>query len=234
MQEYINESAITNQNKALAAGLSSVRNHQGEAQAASGTIKWSGNFAAGDTVTINGVVFTAVASGASGNQWNIAGSLSLSIDALVTVLNASVDALVSPATYSKVSTDTLKIVHDTLSAVGNSFSIKASSPSNTVTIPERYLTGGAGAEVIAFPIKTKVINLVATGGSNVPVVLPAGLDGQEVVLFLKTKGGAGNVVVTPSSIAGGATLTFSAVGKLAHLIYLGGTWNVLANTATLA
>lgn len=234
MKEFIPDTTISNQNKALAAGLSSLRDHQGEAQAASGTIKWSGNFAAGDTVTINGVVFTAVASGATGNQWNIAGTLSLSLDALVIVLNASVDALVSVATYSKSGSDTLKAVHDTLGSAGNTFSLKASSPTNTVTIPERYLSGGAAAQVIGFPVTSKVIYLNAAGASNVPVALPAGLDGQEIVLFLKTKGGAGNVVVTPSSIAGGTTLTFSAVGKLAHLIYANSTWNVLVNTATLA
>ena len=38
---------------------------------ASGTVTFTGVGAANDTILINGVTFTAVASGATGNQWNV-------------------------------------------------------------------------------------------------------------------------------------------------------------------
>jgi phage tail sheath gpL-like len=61
---------------------------------ASGTITFSGTGAANDTVIVNGVTFTAVASGATGNQWNVGASATLSGDALAAAINASATALV--------------------------------------------------------------------------------------------------------------------------------------------
>ena len=173
-----------------------------------------------------------MASGAAGNQFDIAGTLSLSLDALVTVLNASVIAGVALATYSKVSTTTLRAIYDTAGEAGNMFTITAFGSAAAPVIANKRLTGGAAVELLAPGYET--YNLVVNGGSNSAVVLPAGEDAQEVTLFLKTKGGAGSVVVTPSAIAGGTTLTFDTVGELSKLKWLGGSWRVLANTGALA
>lgn len=58
---------------------------------ASGTDTLSGVVAT-DTVTVNGVVFTAVASGATGNQFNVGGSDSITATNLASAVNASVTA----------------------------------------------------------------------------------------------------------------------------------------------
>lgn len=235
MREYIQETTLSHQNRAINAGLGSIRDLLSEAQFAAGTIRWSGNLAVGDTITINGVVFTAVASGATGAQFNIGGSLSATIDNIVTVLNASANGSVTPATYSKVNTDTLRAVHDAAGVAGNAFTLSALSSAVVVTLPDRNLSGGAAGEVLSFPITAKLIYLNVTGASNSAVALPAGLDGQEITLCLKTRASTGNVVVTPSALAGGTTLTFDAVGELSKLQFLGGTWRVVGTqTATLA
>lgn len=62
----------------------------------------------------NGTVFTARASGAAGNEYNIAGSLTLTIDALAAVLNASVVAVV--ATYANSGDAMLTVTHATAGA----------------------------------------------------------------------------------------------------------------------
>src|SRR5579872_447490 len=55
---------------------------------ASGTITFS-SFAAADTITIDGVVFTGEASGATGNQFNIGASDTITAANAVAAINAS-------------------------------------------------------------------------------------------------------------------------------------------------
>lgn len=60
---------------------------------ASGTITLS-SLVATDTVTVNGVVFTAVASGATGNQFNVGGTDTITATNLAAAINASSTAKV--------------------------------------------------------------------------------------------------------------------------------------------
>lgn len=57
---------------------------------ASGTVTLASHVAT-NTVTINGTVFTCVASGATGNQYNVGGSDTLTAAALASAINASTD-----------------------------------------------------------------------------------------------------------------------------------------------
>lgn len=65
------------------------------AATAAGTVSivFTANATAGNTVTVCGVVFTAVASGATGNQFNVGAALTNSITNLVTAINASSTAV---------------------------------------------------------------------------------------------------------------------------------------------
>jgi hypothetical protein len=113
--------------------------------AATGSIGFSAQPAPNSTVTINGTAFTFVASGATGNQCNIGVSLSATMTALATVLNASVVAGVAAATYTGAAA-ALTIVHDTLGVAGNTFTLAAStSPASNGTVSGATLTGGAVA-----------------------------------------------------------------------------------------
>ena len=109
--------------------------------AATGDITFSANPSAGHTITINGVLWTFVASGATGTQTNIGANLNATLTQLATDLNASANASITPATYSNGAGAKLNIVHDTLSAAGNSFTL-ASGNANAVASGATLSGGG--------------------------------------------------------------------------------------------
>lgn len=79
---------------------------------------------------------------------------------------------------------------------------------------------GAGA----VNLTTKVTLLVTTGAQA--LTLAAGTDGQVKIITMKTDGGDGTL--TPTGLRGGTTITFSAVGQSATLIYKDSAWIVLS------
>lgn len=86
---------------------------------------------------------------------------------------------------------------------------------------------GAGAISTLY----KTTHIVTTGADA--LTLADGFEGQVISLVMITDGGDG--VVTPTNLAGAdSTITFANVGELAVLIFLGGTWNVIKATATVA
>lgn len=194
---------------------------------ARGTITYSVNFIANDTVTVGGVVFTAVASGAAGNQFNIGAALTNSLDNLVTVLNASVVSAVAAATYSKSGTTILLVVHDSQNpAIGNAFTIAGSV--GVVSGPT--LSGGTAPDpIVPFGYEGELLNLVTTAGAAMSYVLPNGEDGQERTLFFKTKGAGADAIVT-GTFAGGTTYTFDTAGEFARLKFMGGSWRTIVNS----
>jgi hypothetical protein len=112
--------------------------------AAKGSILFSAQPAVNSTIAINGTAFTAVASGATGNQFNIGANLAATLTNIVTVLNASVVAGILAATYAQTGGNTLTITHDTLGLSGNSFTLAASTaPVSNGTVSAATLTGGA-------------------------------------------------------------------------------------------
>ncbi|MBL0320135.1 MAG: hypothetical protein IPP74_12740 [Alphaproteobacteria bacterium] len=109
--------------------------------AATGDITFTVNPSAGHTITINGIVWTFVASGATGTQTNIGGSLAATLTQLATDLNASVNASITPATYSNGGGTKLNIVHDAVGGGGNSFTL-ASGNANGVASGATLSGGG--------------------------------------------------------------------------------------------
>jgi len=89
---------------------------------ATGSIAFTANPSAGNTITLNGILWTFVASGATGNETNIAGSLSATMTQLASDLNASVNASLTVATYSAASPD-LNISYDTAGPAGNAYTL---------------------------------------------------------------------------------------------------------------
>ncbi len=123
-----------------------------EAAPAVGKIVFTGNLIAGDTVTVNDVVFTCMASGAAGElQFDVGGSLSLSLDSLITALNACTDPDVSYATYTKTDTNTaVTSTSDTNNATHNSIILASDHSTVVVTQP----TGGVNAATaVQFDVK---------------------------------------------------------------------------------
>lgn len=107
---------------------------------ARGYIEFSAQPAVASTITLDGQVWTFVASDATGAETNIGLSLEATLDALVIDLNASVESELTPATYSRLG-DRLIIQHDTATTAGNTYTLAASTASNG-TVSGATLSGG--------------------------------------------------------------------------------------------
>ncbi|MCX8016745.1 MAG: phage tail tube protein [Rhodocyclaceae bacterium] len=111
---------------------------------ATGSIAFAANPSAGDTITLNGTVWTFVAGAPAGNETQIQATVTQTVDQLVADLNASADAEVSKCAYSRpTSTQTLAIEFDIAGPTGNGFTIAASAAS----VSGPTLTGGGHAHV---------------------------------------------------------------------------------------
>ena len=104
---------------------------------ARGSVSFSANPAASDTVTLNGVAWTFVSGSPGANQTQIGANLAATLTQLASDLNASANASIDDATYSATS-DALKIVHDTAGLAGEAFTLAASAAE--VSAP--HLLGG--------------------------------------------------------------------------------------------
>lgn len=112
--------------------------------AASGSIAFSGISTANDTILINGVTFTAVASGATGNQWNVKGTAALQAAEVIAKINASATALVvAQVVASLTSTATVTITSLDKGVSGNQATIaKGTDAGSVMTVSGARLTGG--------------------------------------------------------------------------------------------
>lgn len=106
---------------------------------ATGQINFSSFPAANDTVTVNGVVITWKASGATGNQVNIGASAAASAANLATFLTNSVNASLTPAQYG-ANGAVVYVSYKVSGTGGNSFTLAESSTATTVS--GATLTGG--------------------------------------------------------------------------------------------
>lgn len=89
---------------------------------ARGYLEFDSQPAADTTIELNGVTWTFKSSGAAGNETNLQADLQATLDQLVTDLNGSGDAGLTPATYSRLG-DRLLVQHDTADASGNAYSL---------------------------------------------------------------------------------------------------------------
>lgn len=112
---------------------------------ATGTITLSSSVST-DTVTINGTVFTQVASGATGNQFNHGASDTITAANLAAAINASATAIIA---YNVIATSSAAVVTITsreLGSVGNLMTLAISAHGS---VSGANLTGGTDGTVIA-------------------------------------------------------------------------------------
>jgi phage tail sheath gpL-like len=110
---------------------------------ASGTIAFSAQATANDTILINGVTFTCAAS-PTGNQWAPGANAAATASNLATAINASATALVSGYVTASASAGTLTITSAFYGLSGNQCTIAKGVDSGTVmTVSGARLTGGA-------------------------------------------------------------------------------------------
>lgn len=157
-----------------------------------GSFEVSANSINGDTVTLDGVVWTLVSGSPSGNQTQIQATADLTVAQLAANLNASENASVQLAKYYVTGTLaganlTLRVVYSATGTEGNGFTIASSSgtfvasgaalaggASNSTTwpgpLPNSWsANGGLGFNlVLGYPAWTKVPDLAVARGSQRP------------------------------------------------------------------
>lgn len=129
---------------------------------AAGAINFSTNPSNGDTITLNGIVWTFVLSGSGTNQTLIQGTLALTLSQLASDLSASVNMSLTVAAYRSTNT-ALVINYSIAGTVGNSYTLAASN----ATPSGPTLTGGSGSAGTA-PSATLIVG--PTSGTYPSVV----------------------------------------------------------------
>lgn len=119
---------------------------------ASGSLHFTANPTNTQTIILDGVTWTFVTSGATGNQTNLGVSLAATLTQLQLDLTASANANISLANYAVTSTD-LDVTYKTVGAVGNTYTLAAGTSPDTPSGPT--LTGGTDAS--STPTGTLVI-----------------------------------------------------------------------------
>lgn len=192
----------------------------------------------GDTVTLNGIYakYTAAASDATkagtvGDPLliNIKASLTLTLDEAVIVLNAAAHAGLAVATYTNVGGLVLTIIYDTFGTAGNAYTLVASAGG---TVSAATLTGGQDMGIISVSTEPTRINL--TQAVDQYFTLADGDQAQRKLIYLATKSGAGNAIITPANLAAGTTITANAATEYSVLRFMGTEWFQTAGTAAVA
>ena len=108
----------------------------------------AGNLSANDTVTIGGVAFTAKASGATGNQFNIGGSATATATNCAAAVNASSSCLGLVSASSALGVVTFTSIVPGI--VGNQITLAKSATNGSVS--GANLTSGAEGTVYNWPV----------------------------------------------------------------------------------
>lgn len=122
---------------------------------ATGNLAFSVNPTNSQTIILDGVTWTFVTSGATGNQTNLGVSQAATLAQLQTDLTASSNANISLANYSATTTQ-LNISFKVVGAIGNTYTLAAGSSGATPSGPT--LTGGADSSTV--PTATLIIGPV--------------------------------------------------------------------------
>lgn len=121
-----------------------------------GMVKATGTFTldtviATDAVSINGVTFTGVASGATGNQFNIGADDTATAVNLAAAINASVTALVT-GVVTATSATTVVTVTAVVPGVGGNV-IAIASADSTIVASAAHLTGGSAGTTTTIDLR---------------------------------------------------------------------------------
>ena len=85
---------------------------------------------------------------------------------------------------------------------------------------------GDGSTSNAIDITSAVTEVNATS-AQAPCTLAYGANGQIKIIIYVSTGGSNNVVITPSNLRGGTTITLNAPGETVTCIFKNSNWNVI-------
>jgi len=236
---YINKYSTEQNDVAIAAGRTGQPHvYTAGGDYARGTITWSVIQTNTSTITLGGVYvkFTTAASdgtkaGTVGDPLlvNIKGSLTLTLDELVIVLNATANTTIDNATYAKSGSTILSIVYDTRGTAGNAFTLAASEG----TVSAATLT--TGANDVAITLATENIDLQLTDANDQHFTLANSEDFTKKVIMLSAKS-TGNAIITVANLDGSSNVavTLSTAGQYLVYQFLDGNWRSLIDVTTSA
>jgi hypothetical protein len=187
------------------------------ALAASATFTFAAQPVVNDALIFDGTTVTFVASGATGNQVNIGGSLATTIGNLLTFLNASSDVNIVKMTYG-VSGDVLTCTAATAGTAGNLLTLVSDSTAVTASSPT--LLGGTQIGNGSF------LGLPLDDGEQLPVTVTGVLG--DVVSFTPAVPTGRNVPAN-SNICLGIALNGTLTNQVAIVQYPPLGWTVISN-----
>ena len=207
-------------------------------QYAYGTITFADEPTAADTITLNSSVvefsasatdFTTAGTVADPYILQLTGTLSDTIDALVTQLNGSSDTNLTPATYAKSGTTILTITYDTLGTAGNAYTLAASSDTASGTT----LSGGAAA--VALSNNTDSVDIALTSARDSYFTLADGVEFQTKTIVCSAKS-TGDAIITVASLDGSSdvAVTLGTAGQYLVYQFLDSEWKSLVDVSTAA
>lgn len=174
----------------------------------------STNAAAGDTVIINGITFTAIASGATGNQFNVGVDTTATATNLVTTLNANttINALYTATSSTNTITLTEKTAGGntpgaatkTGTIVIGTGTVTTSNPTDTVTIDGVTFTATASTQDTTNFITGSTIAATATN-------LKTALAANATVNSIYTVTVSGAIITLTETVAGSGYTPADAV-----------------------
>lgn len=177
---------------------------------ATGTITLSTNPTASDTVVVNGVTFTFVASVTGNNQVLIGASAGATRDTLLGVLQASANPLVNAAQFASSSTNAITVTYKTSGTAGNAYTLAKTG--SAVTVSGATLSGGTAGTGRRVEVTTAIgTSLYATA--------------QELVLHPTDKADADrseDFVVPRANNSGGLSFAYqNDTERLFNLTFMG-------------
>jgi len=236
---YINKYATEQNDVAIAAGRTGQPHvYTAGGDYARGTITWASIQTDTSTITLGGVYvkFTTAASdgtkaGTVGDPLlvNIKGSLTLTLDELVIVLNATANATIATCTYAKSGSTILTITKDTRGTAGNAFTLAAS----VGVVSAATLT--TGTDDVAITLTTENIDIQLVDGNDQYFSLANAEDFTKKVIMLSAKS-TGNAIITVANLDGSASVavTLSTAGQYLVYQFLDGNWRSLIDVTTSA
>ncbi len=132
---------------------------------------------AADTITVNGILLTFVASGASGYQILVGSTSDDTAANLNTYLSASTDPEILEATYA-VTTNEIDITYRSIGTQGNSYTLAKSS--SHISLSGATLAGGTNISDIAVLAAPSGTDIAAPLGWLVGAILSDGNDAQSI------------------------------------------------------